>query len=151
MINRLMCVCEKNIEVINYIIFGVLTTLINLMTYFILTFTLFNVENGFELQIVNVISWNVAVVFAYVTNRKYVFYSQNEDKKKELFDFFLARLITLFVDMVIMYFGVNALKFSDKIVKIISQITVIVGNYFLSKIFVFKKNKSKSIIVLFIV
>ena len=92
-----------------------------------------------ELQIANVISWGVAVIFAYVTNRKYVFNSKNDDKVKEIKDFFIARLATLVMDMVLMYLGVNVLKFNDKIIKIISQVIVIVSNYVLSKIFVFKK------------
>ena len=137
LINKIIYIYKKNKEVVNYLVFGCLTTILNLMVYFILTFTLLDVSNSFELQIANVISWLMAVVFAYVTNRKFVFNSQNQNKKKELFNFFIARLVTLFIDMVIMYFGVNILLFSDKLIKVISQIIVIVSNYILSKIFVF--------------
>lgn len=139
MIDKVKNIYSTNKEVVNYLVFGVLTTVINLATYFILTSVFLDASNGIELQIANVIAWVVAVVFAYVTNRKYVFASQNEDKLKELGNFFIARLATLLVDMVIMYLGVNVLSFNDKLIKIISQFTVIVSNYILSKIFVFKK------------
>lgn len=131
---------EKNKEVINYLIFGVVTTVINLLIYFILTSTLLDPGNSLELQSANIIAWIVAVIFAYITNRKYVFDSKNKNKAKELINFFMARLVTLAMDMFIMHLGVNILIFNDKLVKIISQIIVIVGNYVLSKIFVFRKS-----------
>lgn len=141
MINNLINIYKKNKEVINYLIFGVLTTAINLITYFLLTITLLDVTNAIELQIANIIAWIIAVIFAYVTNRKYVFESKNKNKKKEITNFLMARVTTLLIDMVLMYFGVNIMKWNDKIMKIISQITVIVSNYILSKLFVFKKQK----------
>lgn len=142
MLNKLKNIYCANREVINYLVFGVLTTIINLATYFILTAVFLDANNGLELQTANVIAWVVAVIFAYATNRKYVFDSQNEDKVKEVVNFFIARLATLFVDMIIMYLGVNVLSFNDKIVKIVSQFTVIASNYILSKLFVFKKKES---------
>ena len=146
MFNRLVYIYEQKKEVVNYIIFGGLTTIINLLTYFILTVTLLNVNNSIEIQIANVISWIVAVLFAYFTNRLYVFDSKNKNKKKELGYFFITRVATLFVDILIMYLGVNILLFNDKIVKIISQFFVIISNYILSKVFVFN-NKSKCILL----
>lgn len=131
---------KKNKEVINYLIFGFLTTGINFFAYFILTSTLLDASNSLELQVANIIAWIVAVIFAYMTNRKYVFDSKSKNKTRELISFFMARLVTLVIDMVIMYLGVNILIFNDKLVKIISQVIVILGNYVLSKIFVFKKS-----------
>lgn len=126
-------------EVINYLIFGFLTTIINLFTYYILTITFLDTKNGLELQIANIISWVIAFVFAYITNRKFVFDSNN-NKMKELVNFFFARITTLIFDMIIMYLGVNVLLFNDKLVKILSQLIVIFCNYVFSKLFVFKKN-----------
>lgn len=131
---------KKHKEVINYLIFGGITTVICLLVYYILTTTIINPEKAIELQIANIISWIVGVTIAYITNRKYVFESKNKNYKKELSSFVIARLITLFMDMLIMYIGVTVLKGNDKILKIISQIIIIISNYVFSKIFVFKKD-----------
>ena len=141
MVGKLINIYKKNKEVVNYLIFGVLTTVINLLTYFILTTVWLNPQKTIELQMSNIISWIIAVIFAYVTNRKYVFDSKNNNKIKEIFNFFVARLLTLMLDMVIMYLGVNILLFNDKFIKVISQIIIIASNYILSKLFVFKKSK----------
>lgn len=135
-----LVIYKKNKEVINYLIFGFLTTMINLAVYFILTVSVLDARNSLELQIANVVAWIVAVIFAYITNRKFVFASKNSNKFKELGSFFLARVVTLLVDMILMYLGVNILNFNDKIIKVISQVIVIVSNYILSKLFVFKKS-----------
>ena len=132
---------KKIKEIIMYLIFGVLTTFISLLVYYILVFTILNPNKAFELQLANIISWIVSVSFAYITNRKYVFESKNKNKIKEASDFFISRIITLILDMLIMFIFVTLLKTNDKIMKIISQITVIILNYILSKLFVFKKEK----------
>ena len=133
-------VCTR--EVIMYLIFGVCTTVISLVVYYALIFTILNPENAIQLQIANILSWIAGVAFAYVTNRKYVFESKETNKVKELSKFVTSRLVTLFLDMFIMFIGVTCLKGNDKIVKLISQILVIIGNYVFSKIFVFKKKKN---------
>lgn len=130
---------EVHKEIINYLIFGVLTTIVSLVTYYALTYTVLNPDSLFQLQIANVISWIVSVTFAYFTNRKYVFQSNSQSKGKEAISFYLSRITTLFLDMAIMWIGVTLLKGNDKIVKLIDQVLVIVGNYILSKLFVFKK------------
>lgn len=126
-------------EVINYLIFGVLTTIVSLVVYYISVYTFLNPENALQLQIANVISWIAGVTFAYFTNRKYVFESKTENKVTEAGKFVFARLTTLILDMLIMWLGVTVLLLNDKIFKIISQVVVIVLNYVLSKVFVFKK------------
>ena len=124
-------------EKILYLFFGGLTTLLSLLTYYILTNLFFNPNISLELQITNIISWLVGFTFAFVTNRNYVFNSKN-NPKKEFFKFFLSRLFTLILDMLIMYIFVTVLGYNDLIMKVISQIIIIVSNYILSKIFVFK-------------
>ena len=126
-------------EVILYLIFGVLTTIISLAVYYILTITILNPENALLLQIANVFSWICGVTFAYITNRIFVFKSNNKNKLKEATTFVGARIITLLMDMLIMAIGVTFLHYNDKIIKIISQVVVIVSNYLFSKLFVFKK------------
>ena len=99
----------------------------------------FNPDKELELQIANVLSWVISVLFAYFTNKKYVFLSNNEDFFKEGIRFFGSRILTLLMDMLIMYVGVSILGRNDKIIKIISQIIVIVSNYLFSKLIVFNK------------
>ena len=137
---RIISIYNRYKEVINYLIFGFLTTLVNLVIYYLLTYTIINPNNVIELQIANIISWIVAVLFAYITNRKYVFNSKNNNIKKEVINFFEARIVTLIMDMLIMGIFVSVLGFNDEIIKILSQIIVIVSNYLFSKLFVFKKD-----------
>lgn len=129
-------------EIINYLIFGVLTTIVNLVTKYLLLFTIFDASNALELQITIIISWIVAVLFAYITNKKFVFESTTQNKLKEFVSFIIARLSTLFLEMLIMWFFITLLKLNSDlyviIFTIISQIGVVVGNYIFSKLFVFK-------------
>ncbi len=130
---------SKYDEIIRYLIFGFLTTVISLVVYYFLTFTVINPNNAVLLQVANILSWIVGVLFAYITNRKYVFRSNNKNKINELCMFSFSRIITLFIDMLIMFIGVSIFKYSDKIIKLISQIIVIISNYLFSKILVFKE------------
>lgn len=130
---------NKYREIINYLVFGVFTTVISLLVYYGLTFTIFDPNNPISLQIANIISWIAGVIFAYITNRKFVFDSKNKNLLKEISSFVGARIITLIMDMVIMYVGVTLFRGNDKIWKLISQVIVIVSNYLFSKIFVFRK------------
>ncbi len=130
---------NKYKEIINYLIFGVLTTIVSLAVYYGLVYTILDANNALELQIANIISWIISVAFAYITNRKYVFDSKNKNKIKEISTFFTSRIVTLLLDMLIMFIGVTILLFNNTIIKLISQIIIVIGNYILSKLFVFKK------------
>lgn len=131
-------------EVIMYLIFGVLTTVLSLAIYYALTFTILDANNPVQLQIANVASWIAGVLFAFFTNRKYVFKAhKKEGQFKQFFNFCISRISTLIVDMTIMLVGVTIFGLNDKIFKIIAQIVVIVLNYLLSKFFVFKKSAKK--------
>lgn len=141
--NKIKMLYKKYKEVINYLIFGVLTTVISLLVYYILVFTLLNPENAFQLQIANIISWIAGVAFAYFTNRKYVFESKEKRQFKEASEFVLARIVTLVIDMIVMWLGVTILHFNNKIIKLVSQVLVIVLNYVFSKLFIFKKSNKK--------
>lgn len=133
----------KHKEIINYLIFGVLTTAVSLETKYLLLFTIFEPSNAIELQVAITLSWIVAVLFAYFTNRAFVFESENKNKLKELGAFFVSRIATLFLEMFIMWFFVTLLQLNSNfyviLFTLISQILIIIGNYILSKIFVFKK------------
>lgn len=130
---------SKYREIIMYLIFGVLTTVVSLVVYYLLVYTILNPDNAFQLQTANVISWIASVTFAYFTNRSFVFESKNENKLKEAGNFVLSRIATLVMDMAIMFVGVTLLRGNDKILKLVSQAVVIVSNYVFSKLFVFKK------------
>ncbi|MBQ2938168.1 MAG: GtrA family protein [Clostridia bacterium] len=130
-------------EIINYLIFGVLTTVISLLIYYISVFTFLNPENSIQLQIANILSWIAGVTFAYFSNRKFVFESEEKNKIKEAGRFVLSRVITLIMDMIIMWLGVTLLCLNDKVIKLISQVVIIVSNYIFSKIFVFSKNGNR--------
>ena len=79
-------------EIINYLIFGVLTTIVSLGTYYLLVLTILDANKPLELQIANVISWITCVTFAYITNKKYVFNPTNKNILKELTEFYCSRL-----------------------------------------------------------
>lgn len=132
-------VYHKNEELWNYLIVGLLTTVVSLATYFICTETFLDPNNDIQLQIANIISWVFAVAFAYVTNRVYVFKSKSKEYFKEISSFVGARILSLLMDMFTMFIIVSVLHFNDKIGKLFSQIVVTIANYILSKLFVFKK------------
>lgn len=136
--NKIKELLIKYEEVIRYLIIGVLTTVVSLATYYILTFTVLDPKVSIQLQITNVIAWIVSVTFAYFTNRKYVFKLKEKKNIKEASKFYLSRLSTLLLDMLLMQIFVIRLKFNDKIIKLIVQFVVIVLNYVLSKFLVFK-------------
>lgn len=133
---------KKYEEIIRYLIIGVLTTVVSLVTYYICTNTFLNPDNGLQLQIANIISWIISVAFAYITNRIFVFKSTSKNIKKEIITFTGSRVATLIMDMAIMFIFVTILHLNDKLFKLVSQAVVIVANYVLSKLFVFKKEGS---------
>lgn len=131
-------------EIINYIIVGGLTTLVSLGSKWILLLTkILDPKEELELQIAIIISWICAVSFAYVANRIFVFKSKNEKVFKELVSFFGARVLTLVLEMVIMWFTVNLLGMDTElwvfIWTLLTQVIILVLNYVFSKLFVFKK------------
>ena len=130
---------DKYKEIINYLVVGVLTTVVSLAVYYGLVLTILNPRDPLQLQIANVVSWICAVTFAYFTNRKFVFESQNENILKEASAFFAARIGTLVMDMTLMFLMVSVMGWNDKIAKLINQVLITIANYVLSKVFVFKK------------
>ena len=136
---------KKYEEVINYLIIGGLTTLVNLIVKYALLFTILSAENPVQLQIAVIVSWIIACLFAYITNRKIVFKSKSEKIIKEFVSFVTARLITLGMEMLIMYIFVTVLRLNSNlwvvVWSIVAQVVVVVANYVFSKLFIFKKEK----------
>ncbi len=126
-------------EIVNYLIVGVLTTIVSLGVYYTCVLTFLDPQIPFQLQAANVISWIAAVTFAYFTNRRYVFESKNPHILKEASAFFASRIGTLLMDMGTMFLLVTVMGMSDKIAKLIVQIIVTIGNYVFSKLLVFRK------------
>ena len=135
-------------EIIKYGIFGVLTTILNIGTYVVLS-QWFNIN----IAIANIIAWAVGVIFAFVTNKLIVFESKNTDKRtvlREFQQFVSARLATGAMDEAIVVIGsiiVDENIHQDTYnlaIKIASNILIIVLNYVFSKLFIFKtRNASK--------
>ncbi len=135
MINKLMTIYKKYEEQINYIIIGGITTLISIASFKLLNLT------GMDPLISNVISWILAVTFAYFTNKTIVF--KNKDKNsKQVFDFIFYRLVTLGIEEAIIYVMINLLSIDDLLTKVVAQIVVFIANYLFSKLIVFKKSKN---------
>ena len=127
---------DKYKDVILYLVFGVFTTVVNIVSYWFCAHVL-----GTSVMAATVIAWALAVFFAYVTNRSMVFHSSAAGKGeilKEIGSFFACRLGTGVVDWVIMFVFVTVLHFNDMIIKIAANFIVIVLNYVLSKFVIFK-------------
>lgn len=124
-------------EQIIYLFFGVLTTIINIAIYNIL-FVYFGVSN----IISNCFAWGISVLFAYITNKIWIFRSENQELKTifyEITTFFSCRLLTGGIDLLIMYLGVDVFKLQPMNIKLIANVIVIVINYIVSKKIIFVK------------
>lgn len=127
-------IIQKNKEIIMYLVFGVLTTVVNIVVYYIFS-NLLHMNYLFS----NAMAWFLSVLFAYVTNRKYVFDSKNNQIIKEVISFFGSRLATGIMDMMLMWFLVNFNIVNDVVAKVVVNVIVVILNYILSKLVVFKK------------
>ena len=128
---------EGSRELISYGVFGVLTTVINYVVYFV-CITLFDCNY----VISNGIAWVLAVVFAFVTNKLYVFHSLSWDFKttfRQCWQFFSARIFSLLVETALLWLLIEQFQGDERIVKIFTNIVVIVINYVISKIIIFRK------------
>ncbi|MDT3844114.1 MAG: GtrA family protein [Bacillota bacterium] len=125
-------------ELVNYLIVGILTTIVSLVIYYALTFTVLEPSNPLKLQAANILSWIGAVLFAYVTNKLFVFHSHGVNILSEFTAFVGARVGTLFLDMAIMFIGVTVMGYDDRIIKLLVQVVVTIANYLISKFFVFR-------------
>lgn len=131
---------KKHEEGINYLIFGFLAFVLNYILYF-----LFADAIGIHYMAATGLSWVLTVVFAYWTNRTFVFKSRNKEAGavwKEFVSFIGARVATEVLELVLMYVMVDMAGINDKIAKFVCQVLVILANYVLSKVWIFKDNSS---------
>ena len=134
---------EKHLDKILYLVFGGLTTAVNVGVYWLCAHPL-----GMPVVPGTVIAWFVAVLFAYLTNRKWVFRSKASTGKeilRESVSFFLCRLGTGVLDWVLMYLLVDRLHWNDLYVKIGVNVLVIILNYVASKFLIFRQKREDSI------
>jgi putative flippase GtrA len=122
-------------ETLNYLIVGFLTTVVSIVSYYLLRLVIDSIT------ICTVLSWILAVCFAYITNRVFVFQSKNTNYIKEIIDFVGSRIFSLLVELAVMLLLTKIFKIDDKIAKIIVQFIVVVLNYVTMKLFVFKKKE----------
>ena len=123
-------------EILLYILFGGVATVVSIGSFVICETLL-----GMDVLIANVISWVLAVATAYTTNRIWVFCSKTTGKAfwQEMAAFFSGRVLTLLMEEGILLVFVTWLGLPGVWVKVAAQIAVLVGNYFLSKLIIFKK------------
>lgn len=141
MIEKIKKLYNNYKEIVNYLIIGVLTTVVSLVSFYLVRIFVFTNDSQFDIQLANVISWVLAVLFAFVTNKKYVFESKSTGYQKflEMIKFYVSRLTTLGIEMFVMWLLTSPLKLNDMISKIIVQFIIVILNYVFSKLFVFKK------------
>ena len=144
MIDKIKKLWKKYEEIIAYLIVGGLTTIVSWAAKFIANALLFNntmYPTPVENFILSTINWTAGVIFAYFTNRKYVFKS-HEPMLKEAPKFVLSRVSTWILDIVVMQV-LTAVGVNLMIATVISAVLVIIGNYVFSKLFVFNDKKEK--------
>lgn len=127
---------KDNKEIINYLICGFLTFIFSMLIYALLSEAL-----RINVLISNVLTWIIAVYFAFTVNRRFVFESNNKITY-ELLQFYSGRIVTLLIEQVILYIFIIRLSFDNLIIKLIAQIIIIILNYIISKFIVFKKENS---------
>ncbi len=140
MIKRITELMKKHEEIVAYLIVGGLTTIVSWTAKFLANWLLFGnptYPTASQNLVLSIINWTAGVIFAYFTNRKYVFKSK-DSMLKEAPKFLMSRVSTLILDAVVMqvfgFIGVNVY-----VATLVSAVLVIIANYFLSKLLVFNK------------
>lgn len=137
MINFILGLMRKHKSFIAYGVFGVFTTIVNIVTYNICYNSV-----GMSNTLSNIVAWILAVVFAYLTNKIWVFGSKSwkwEVLRREVTAFISCRLATGVLDLVIMFICVDIMHWHALLMKVISNVLVIILNYVFSKLVIFKK------------
>ena len=128
-------------QVIAYMIFGGLTTLINLLLFNYL----YTWKHMTGYQMATFVAWLVSVIFAYVTNKLYVFHAHSCTKKQmigEIFSFLFWKILSLLIDFLILKNGIVIMNANAFWVKIVDNVIVVIANYLFSKVFIFE-NKTR--------
>ena len=152
-LKRLEPFYRKNKEILLYLFFGGLTTVVGLITFIVPSMVLDlkdmnigSVTIDMNTQAANVISWICAVTFAYITNRIWVFENKAHTAGgvvRESLSFYGGRLLTLLIENVLMNLCVESIKMNSILAKVLVSIITIILNYIISKLFVFRKSTVK--------
>lgn len=137
MVNFVIQMLKKYRSFIAYAVFGVFTTIVNIASYSV-CYNNLGLSNTFS----NVIAWILAVTFAYLTNKVWVFDSKSwkwDVLKKEVMAFISCRIATGILDLVLMYVSVDLMDWNALLMKICSNVLVIILNYVFSKLVIFKE------------
>ena len=137
MISKLRALIEKHFDIVSYLFFGVLTTVVNYLVYL----PCYNLL-GISASVSNVIAWVVAVVFAYLTNKPWVFKSHDWSRQTvipELTKFVGCRIGSGALETGIIFLTVDLLCWNGNVMKLVTSVLVVVLNYIGSKLLVFKK------------
>jgi putative flippase GtrA len=137
MIQKMKALLEKYWEVITYLFFGVLSTIVNYIVYLPAYLLL-----GWSAAVSNAVAWVVAVAFAYLTNKPFVFKSNDWSRKTvipELTKFVSCRVASGVTETLILLVTVDVLNWNGTIWKLITSVLVVVLNYIGSKLVVFRK------------
>ena len=126
----------KQKEVISYLFFGVVTTAVSIFSFAAFEYI------GFDELVANIFSWILAVFVAFITNTLWVFGDTLKTKPiSKMCKFYIARISTLAIEEALLFVFVKLLFFNSLVVKIVAQVVVVVLNYVISKLFVFKKKQ----------
>lgn len=126
------------LHIIKYLIFGILTFIVSILSFWLLLNS-----RIFDENICNFISIVLAILFAYVVNRKFVFESKEKNILKEFSKFVLGRIVSMIFEVVAFYILVTCLSLNEMLVKIMVSFIVIILNYFFSKLLVFRDTKEE--------
>ncbi len=129
-------------EIISYLFWGVVTTVVNIGIFALLHWT-----TSWNYMVNNTIAWFISVLVAYFSNKAYVFHSQSKSVGaylKEMASFFGGRILVLVIEQGILYVGITLLSGNQIVVKIIDNVIVVILNYFWSKWAVFQDTKQKN-------
>jgi len=137
MIEKIKELYKKHEEIINYLIVGVLTTIVSWTAKFICAATILDADIPWQNMVLSIINWTAGVIFAYFTNRKFVFKSTETNRIKEAAKFVASRISTLVLDIVAMLVMVNYMGVDFTIATVIAAVLVVITNYVFSKLFVF--------------
>lgn len=132
---------RKHKEAIDYLFWGGIAFFLSMILFYLFA----NVMSIYE-QTANILTWVICVIFTYLTNRTFVFSSKVKGLKnvlKEFKDFVTARLLTLVMENAILFVMIDLMSVNNMVSKLVGQFVVIVSNYFLSKLWIFK-NKEKN-------
>lgn len=130
---------EQRYSILMYLVMGGITTFINIFTFWLFE-SIFNLHYN----LANIIAWIFSVLFAYLSNKHYVFESQQQSFKglvKELTSFFGFRVVSLGIDLIVMWVCISLLTINPIISKVIANVFVLILNYVFSKFFIFNQKK----------